>query len=173
MSSEFGASVRLGNSKRLQGRNYANTNWQDVIWVNSNDEVASSNGIRRYRRDYTKSGRPVISTAISPGGVATGTAGDLNLLMWPGFSKEYLIKGTQTIKAPSMTTVGLDLGSLDQTADDGLELIPTTTTAGSSSKYVIGTSPAFYYEAKVKVEDVSGSDDLCIGFRKDEAGQAN
>jgi hypothetical protein len=97
-------------------------------------------------------------------------AGDRNLLQFPSSIFEYHIKGTQTIVAPVLTAVGLDIG-MDQTAGDGIEL-----THGILSRspvaFVVGTDPAFYVSATLKVADASGANPLLIGLRKAEAYQA-
>jgi hypothetical protein len=173
MSCNFGDKVRLGNRKKLQARNYANTNYVDMMEVNANDEIVLNRIARPKRVEFGRIGRPIISTAAVTGGAATGTAGDENLLIWPGCKLEYHILGTQTIVGPVMTSLGLDLGSMDQTANDGWELCPGCETALHDQVFTVGTSPAFYFEAKLKIADVSGTDDLAIGFRKYETYQAN
>jgi hypothetical protein len=103
-------------------------------------------------------------------GAAVGSTGSRNLLKFPGTQFEYHIKGTQTILSPVLTAVGLDIG-MDQTAADGIEM-----THGILSRspvaFVVGTDPAFYVSATIKVEDASGANPLLIGFRKAEAYQA-
>jgi len=126
---------------------------------------------KNLRFEFDRAPRPIASIS-GAGGAATGTAGDENMLMWPGLTLEYHILGTQTIVFPSMTTTGLDIGSLDQTANDGLELCPGIN-SDHDQRFVVGTDAPFYAEAKIKVADVSGTDDLAFGFRKVEAYQAN
>lgn len=115
--------------------------------------------------------RPIAAKVAPIGGPPTGVAGDINLLQFPNTTFEYHVKGTQTIVAPIITAVGLDLGSQDQTAADGIEL-----TNGILSRcpvaFVVGTDPAFFIRAVLKVEDASGCNPLVIGFRKAEAYQA-
>jgi hypothetical protein len=61
---------------------------------------------------------------------------------------------------------------MDQTDNDGVE-ITNGITARSRAAVAVGTSPAVYAKAKLKIGDVSGTDDLAFGFRKAEAYQAN
>lgn len=103
-------------------------------------------------------------------GAATGTAGDRNLLGFGHNQFEYHIKGTQTIVAPVLTAVGLDIG-MDQTDNDGIE-ITQGILARHEHAFTIGTHGPFFFRVKVKVEDASGCDPLHIGFRKAEAYQA-
>jgi len=112
-----------------------------------------------------------VSAAVG-GGAATGTAGDENVLMFPATGFEYHILGTQTILAPKITAEGLDLGSMDATADDGLELNHGILSSQIPS-FTVGTDAAFYLRARFSIADVSGTDDCVVGFRKVEANQAN
>lgn len=106
------------------------------------------------------------------GGAATGTAGDENILMTPENAFEYHVLGTQTIVAPTITANGLDMGSMDQTANDGLELNHGILSSQIPS-FTIGTDAAFFLRVRFSIADVSGTDDCAIGFRKVEANQAN
>lgn len=106
------------------------------------------------------------------GGAATGTAGDENVLVLPTTAFEYHVLGTQTIVAPTITANGLNMGSMDQTADDGLELNHGILSSQIPS-FIVGTDAAFFLRARFSIADVSGTDDCAIGFRKVEANQAN
>lgn len=106
------------------------------------------------------------------GGAATGTAGDENILILPTTAFEYHVLGTQTIVAPTITANGLDMGSMDQTADDGLELNHGILSSQIPS-FTVGTDLAFFLRCRFSIADVSGTDDCAIGFRKVEANQAN
>ena len=112
-----------------------------------------------------------VSSAVG-GGAATGSAGDENVLVLPTTAFEYHILGTQTILAPVITADGLDLGSLDQTANDGLELNHGVLSSQIPS-FIVGTDAAFFLRARFSIADVSGTDDCAVGFRKVEANQAN
>jgi hypothetical protein len=113
---------------------------------------------------------PVYSSKT--GGAATGTAGDENILMLPTTAFEYHVLGTQTIVAPVITASGLDMGSMDQTANDGLELNHGILSSQIPS-FEIGADPGFFLRTRFSLADVSGTDDCAIGFRKVEANQAN
>jgi len=106
------------------------------------------------------------------GGAATGTAGDENILILPTTAFEYHVLGTQTIVAPTITANGLDMGSMDQTANDGLELNHGILSSQIPS-FIIGTDEAFFLRCRFSIADVSGTDDCAVGFRKVEANQAN
>ena len=106
------------------------------------------------------------------GGAATGTAGDENVLVLPTTAFEYHVLGTQTIVAPTITADGLNMGSMDQTADDGLELNHGILSSQIPS-FTVGTDAAFFLRTRFSIADVSGTDDCAIGFRKVEANQAN
>lgn len=112
------------------------------------------------------------STSKVGGGAAGGTAGDRNVLILPTTAFEYAILGTQTITSPVITADGLDMGSMDQTANDGLELNHGILSSQRTA-FVVGTDPAFFFRVRFSIADVSGTDDCAIGFRKVEANQAN
>ena len=171
------------NDGRIKGT-LSDSTTSDMLGITSNNkmtmfrELTTDSQPRVKRLEFDRLGRPLAANIANAAGTLTGgapigSAGDENVLSWAGAGQlEYHILGTQTIVAPGMTTVGLDIGSMDQTANDGLELCPGITSK-HDQYFVVGTSPAFYFEAKIKVADVSGTDDLAIGFRKFEAYQAN
>lgn len=103
-------------------------------------------------------------------GDPTGTTGDVNRILSGPNYYEYHIKGTQTIVAPTWGASGMDIG-MDQTDNDGVELT-NGITARSKAAYTVGTDDC-YFETTINVADVSGTDDLCIGFRKQAAYAAN
>lgn len=112
------------------------------------------------------------ATSKNGGGAAGGTAGDENVLILPTTAFEYHILGTQTITAPVITANGLDVGSMDQTANDGLELNHGILSSQIPA-FKVGTDAAFFFRVRMTIADVSGTDDCAIGFRKVEANQAN
>lgn len=112
-----------------------------------------------------------VASAVG-GGAASGTAGTPNILAFPFSHFEYVAIGTQTITAPKLNADGLNLGSMDQTASEGLE-IGQGILARQNPAFVIGEAEAFFIRARFKVEDVSGVGSLMVGFRKAEAYQAD
>ena len=131
--------------------------------------------------DFTKE-MPFARATSTPMGNPTGTAGDVNTLQCGPYQLQYHVLGTQTILAPKRTDTGLDI-SQDQTDNDGVEYTtgcedPANTvisdTAGSSrGTFKVGTDPNFGCALKLKITDVSGTDDCTWGVRKAEAYQAN
>lgn len=112
------------------------------------------------------------ATSKVGGGAAGGTSGDNNVLILPTTAFEYSILGTQTKTAPVITASGLNLASMDATADDGLELNHGIL-ASQPTCFKIGTDAAFFLRARFSIDDVTGTDDCAVGFRKVEANQAN
>lgn len=104
------------------------------------------------------------------GGAATGTAGDLNVLYTAFGQYEYNIIGTQTTLAPVIDAFGLNL-TMTGTAGQGIEL-SMGQTALSPMAFTINEDAAFFFQVDVKVQDVSGSNPLIIGFRKVQAFNA-
>jgi len=142
---------------------YTSSGFRDANSSTARGRVGSRSVREQFQYDPIACGRLGV-------GAAVGTTGSRNLLRFPGTQFEYHIKGTQTILAPVLTAVGLDIG-MDQTAADGIEL-----THGILSRspvaFTVGTDAAFYVSATIKVEDASGANPLVIGFRKAEAYQA-
>lgn len=108
-----------------------------------------------------------ICTAKLGAGAATGTEGNVNLMMvgYPAATFEYAIIGTATVLGPVLGAEGLDIG-LDDENNDGIE-VTEGITARSRSAFTMG-SDAFYLEVKIYVTDADGSDVTMIGFRSDE-----
>ena len=105
-------------------------------------------------------------------GAATGTGGDENICMTAKGNYRYHMLGTQTIVGFSPNALGMKI-DLDQTADDGVELVPFGITSNSPAAFTVGSDAAFYARCRLYITDVSGTDDLAFGFRKLEAFQAN
>jgi len=131
------------------------------------DQVKQSYLDRRFTLEEFET-NPV--TAKIAGGAATGTAGDENVMAFEDNIFEYHILGTQTILAPSLAALGLNIAMDVANADDGVE-ISQGITARSRSAFVIGTD-AFYFKATFYLTDVTGTDDCAVGFRTAEAYQA-
>lgn len=110
-------------------------------------------------------------TAAVAGGAASGTANTANALFSGKNGFEYVAKGTQTITAPKKVTGGLDI-NMDQTDNDGIEITEGNFTDAQRS-FTIGTSKDFFLRVKFSIEDVSGTDDCLVGFRKVQAYGAN
>lgn len=112
----------------------------------------------------------IVCAAGAGYGNPTGTTGDVNrLLSWPNYY-EYHVKGSQIIVAPTRGANGVDIG-MDQHDNDGVELT-NGITARSKAAYTVGTDNC-YFEATCNIADVSGTDDFCVGFRKQAAYAAN
>ncbi len=108
----------------------------------------------------------------SDGSIFSGAAGEIN--QWGfrcGNTLAVHALGTQTLLAPALATTGLNIAG-DQSNDDGWEIRGRSSAAlGRLNKdyFTVGTSPAFYVKCKFSVANVSGSDDLSLGFATVEA----
>lgn len=105
--------------------------------------------------------------------VPTGATGEVDRLYFQeGVSMEQFILGAgQTILAPSMDANGL-LASLDLTVGEGVEYNFGAARTNSRHAFTIGTSPAFYFELEMRINDMDGADPYMFGFRKSEANNA-
>lgn len=134
-----------------------------------NDTIRPGKIDRRYTFEEFNCA-PVFSSAL--GSAATGATGDVNNMLFPETSFQYHIKGAgQTLLAPLYGASGLDI-AMDQTSTEGVE-INQGITANSRGAFVVGTDPAFFFSATLKVVDASGANPLLIGFRKAEAYQTS
>lgn len=106
------------------------------------------------------------------GGAATGNAGDENYLTVGLETFEYHSLGAgQTILYPQKVATGLDIG-MDQLDNDGVE-IGCGIVANTPCARTVGTDAASFLRVKFSIADVSGTDDLAVGWRKAEDYQAN
>jgi len=112
------------------------------------------------------------ATSKVGGGAAGGTAGNNNVLILPTTAFEYSILGTQTITAPVITAAGLNIGSMDQTDNDGLELNHGILSSQIPS-FITGTDDPFFLRCRFSIAVVAGTDDCAVGFRQVAANQAN
>ena len=103
-------------------------------------------------------------------GAAVGSAGSENLMYTGCNIFEYHIIGTASVLAPTRIATGLTIG-LDVAENDGIEICPGIL-AGNGSAFVVGTDGPFHFRCTFDIADVSGSDNLMVGFRKAEAYQA-
>jgi hypothetical protein len=114
-------------------------------------------------------------TAPNGYGDPTGTAADLNRAQFAcGLTATYSVLGTQTLLGPLLDTSGKGLDiSQDQTDNDGVQYVfGANNTLGQFTK-VVGTDAGFCFKVTARIADVSGTDDFAIGWRKQEAMQAN
>ena len=121
-------------------------------------------------------GAQVSLDAKADGTVFSGAAGDTS--QWKfrcGNTLSVVAIGDgQTLLAPALDTTGLNIAG-DQAADDGWEFRGRSSLSlGKLNKdyFTIGTSPAFYIKCKFSIANVSGIDDLRMGFAKVEAFNA-
>jgi hypothetical protein len=154
--SQIGEIVATATGTSIQVRLY----FRESIWRS-----------RTYRRMYDKMENNVVATDDAGYGDPTGSTGDVNLLKHLFGEYEYHVKGTgQTILAPVWGATGLNV-SQDLTNNEGVEYT-NGITALSRFSFTVGTDSVFF-KLKIKITDVSGSDQLIMGFRKQEAYQAD
>lgn len=123
--------------------------------------------------DVTFQASPVLQSSLSTGAVPSGATGATNLMLCQeGIVMEQFILGAgQTIIAPRMDANGL-LVSLDLTVAEGVEYNFGAARANSRHAYTIGTSPAFFMEVALRINDMDGASPYIFGFRKSEANNA-
>jgi hypothetical protein len=116
---------------------------------------------------------PVVQSALNTGVAPTGATGDVNIVMCQeGVTmEEFVIGAGQTILAPRMDANGL-LISGDLTVAEGYEYNFGAARLNSRHAFTIGTSPAFFFEFRFRINDMDGADPYMFGFRKVEANNA-
>lgn len=135
-----------------------------------------SDDVRKYGYAYY-AGRQQPSLSLANGYAdPSGTGGVLNRAFFPGphpLHASYSALGTQTLLGPLLDTSGngLDI-SQDQTDDDGVQYTFGANNSFGPYTWTVGTHNGFI-RMKMKIADVSGTDDCCVGLRKMEAIQAN
>lgn len=107
------------------------------------------------------------SSVQSDGTVASGTNAEVNILNTGAAIWEQRNLNTQTIIVPVLEADGLDVG-LDKTDNDGARF-DLGITSRSKAAFTIGTDKPFFARLKLKIADVSGTDDCVFGFVKAEA----
>lgn len=141
----------------------------DVVTAFSDVEFRSSTGSYFFDTfDQGDEGAEVIlqldATAFD------GSTGVYNMLYTSNGNKiAFASLGAGQTLSPDMTATGLDISG-DQTDDEGYEYILGLFGA-SGRVFVIGQDPAFYTCATINVPDVSGTDEMHVGFRR--AGLVN
>lgn len=138
------------------------------------DEIQLKRGLKarylehRYTLELFKS-QPFATQ--NDGTVASGVGGEVNVMSLGRNLFEYSPKGTQTILVPALVAGGLDIG-MDQTDNDGVELTQGITSR-SPGAFTVGTDGPLFFSVQLSIEDVSGTDDCLVGFRRAAAYQAN
>lgn len=142
------------------------------IAISGTIKEATTEFVTRSGDSITFQASPILQASANTGAAPTGTTSAVNLMMLQeGIIMEQFILGAgQTIIAPRMTTTGL-LVSLDLTITEGAEY-NFGVAANSRHAYTIGTSPAFFFQVRMNIADVSGGLPYMIGFRKQEANNA-
>ena len=141
--------------------------------ITTNGVLTLQNDLRKTKFDL---GAQVSLDPQSDGSIFSGATGEIN--QW-GFRCGNTLAvhaiGTQTLLAPALNAAGLDVSG-DQTNNDGWAMRGRSVAAlGKLNKdyFTVGTSPAFYVRCKFSIADVSGFDDIRIGFAKVEAHNAD
>lgn len=106
-------------------------------------------------------------TALSGKALPVSTIDEVNILNFGAFKLYSYNIAAQTLLVPAASATGLNIAG-DQTDDDGFEISPALPITGDDGRFVytVGTDAPFYMKCNVDVADVSGTDELLIGFRK-------
>lgn len=164
MPQDLGDSFRLADGKYLTAWNVGTSGQERLSGLDSGYVPVRFRRPYSVKHEFNRYPIPVIVKA-NGAGAATGTQADVNILSWPGFQLEYYIIGTQTIVYPQMVAGGFDIGQMDQTNGDGLEINPGL--LGNGDMYfTTNSSAAFYCEFELKAGTAANVGTLFVGFRK-------
>ena len=123
-------------------------------------------------------GMPLLAPSGQSDGTAYdgGTGGAIDAWVFPDGNYLYVSAiGTQPLLYPVAATTGINVAG-DLVDNDGWDFkSKSSLVMGTLNKdyYTIGTSPAFYAKVKFSIADVSGIDELRMGFMKDQAFNAD
>ena len=159
--------VAAGKSGHLYGRSdgmYQEANSMAPVIV-ENGEPASWPGVG-YRETFAYGDGKGL-TSLDASGLGTTCAGNTTTVpclhtFGSGVKLVELPVVTNTLPA-DMDASSLDIGG-DQVADDGMEIVGGVMGA-SGRPFIVGDDAPFYFCATIGLTDVSGTDDLHMGFR--------
>ena len=138
----------------------------DTMTVQATTIIDVAGALNEQTTYCTFGSNPICMT--NDGSDCAGAASETDFMIVDGTNFEFftLTAGTQAIKFPVQTALGLNL-RLDATDDEGMEL-GEGITASSKSAFTVGTD-AFYLKVSFYVTDVNDFDILAVGFRLAEA----
>lgn len=113
--------------------------------------------------------QPTAMLKGATGAAAAGTTGAVNILSIPGEGvlEQHILGAGQTLIVPTLLADGLEISG-DQTNDEGMELCAGLVSRVASA-FLVGSDPAFFFRLRGVIDDVSGTDDFAIGWRKIQA----
>lgn len=136
-------------------------------------QEATTNFMTRTGDSITFYASPIVQSTANTGAAPTGATGDTNIVCCREgvMMEEFVIGAGQTIIAPRMDANGL-LVSGDLTVAEGYEYNFGAARTNSRHAFTIGTSPAFFFELRFRINDMDGAAPYVFGFRKVEANNA-
>lgn len=106
-----------------------------------------------------------VSVILPSGLVASGATGIMHhIYSCGGNIYGWCPLGAGQTLLPTIVATGLDIGG-DQTSTEGAEIFSHFLGA-TGRPFVVGSDPAFFFQAKLTIADVSGITSLVVGFRR-------
>lgn len=128
-----------------------------------------------YYQNFMTGPPPILYTVSATTGAAAlqtspTTINTVAKMLVPGSSLlwDYYSTTAQTNMLVSTAASGLEISG-DELDNETLELVPGENAADNPLSQVVGTDNDFYFKARFKFTDASGSDQFGIGWRKQEA----
>jgi hypothetical protein len=126
------------------------------------DRFSSQPMILQYGTQAAPAAIPALPTAVVDG---------VNVLFFPDAFGHRAIEMYQTTAQTAFPSIHASKGLLvggDLVNNEGLELVPGGNRASNPLGYLAGTDPGVLIRATIEVADASGSDQLFLGWRKQE-----
>jgi hypothetical protein len=135
-------------------------------------EVSDDLRQREYMFERFSGINPTITTTTaSLTALPTAVAGQVNKLVTPlGFVWEVYQTTAQSLQPAAHTSKGMVLDG-DQVSDESAEFVPGGNHTSSPYAMVVGTDSDFFFRCRLEITDASGSDQLIIGWRKQQTYQ--
>lgn len=163
------ADLKFINGVGKQGANsryaraYANSFAQRMGLVHSEDFRYGKNGPIIFTQAAT--GDTILTTPGAPS-FAQGATGVFKTPR--GLEVDFFATTAQTILPILTAGSGLEI-SLDQVDNESVEYVPGGNSAYNPFAYTVGTSQPALFRIALNIADASGSDQLLMGYRKQEA----
>jgi len=113
----------------------------------------------------------IMNSAGAIPALMTAAQGQIDTILVPGAFGNNMLELFQTTAqtlAPIYNAKGILIGG-DVVDNESVEYVPGGNRAENPFAYVAGTDPGVFIRATLEITDSSGSDQMCLGFRKQEA----
>jgi hypothetical protein len=146
--------------------------YRKVSPAGDNSEYVPIGVTKAFSEDFSGTDTADQVSVILPSGLAaSGATGAVHHVYTPdGNVFGWAPLGAGQTLLPTIVASGLDIGG-DQTSTEGAELFSNFLGA-TGRPFIVGSDPAFFFQAKLTIADVSGITSMCVGFRRAQVNVA-